>query len=44
MRHLQIVQPQAQQAQAQQAQHEHRAYAADYCPLCGTAREIGGSR
>lgn len=23
---------------------KHRAYDADYCPLCGTAREIGGTR
>ena len=23
---------------------KHPAYEADYCPICGTAREIGGQR
>lgn len=27
---------------AHNADPTHRAYTADYCPLCGTARKIGG--
>lgn len=29
-------------ADVHRADRTHRAYDADYCPLCGTARKIGG--